>query len=740
MVPVHDEGAAAEFWRDKRCALHDSTGLWLAQEPRPKYPGGGSSLEAPHPLDAHPLNLKPTGWALSDCQPPEAERGDFSPPLAEARRQITLLRAEIRCLSRQLKRQANELHQQSAELQAAVTRNLELEAAFAIAMAERTKILQSRAWRLTRAVQQAAGFSASTMSRLLRSVAKERLPTPGLPAPETAPPLLEQAAVSEDETTYEIWARSYDSLSDDDRHQIRTRIEGLVQRPVISIVLAEGAPEARRQTVLSLDTQLYSGYELCTADGANATGTFLAFMEPGDRLPEHALFEVAATLDTYPDADVIYSDEDVVDDGGLRHDPVFKPAFSIELLLGANMIGRLAVYRRSLLATLGVSLRREREHDLAIRAAIATTPARIRHIPAILYHRLVPSTDPDPTVRPHHSEPPRRPVADVPGMPQVLRAPIAGHPEWRRVIWPLPDPAPRVSLIVATRDKADLLARCVVGLLYRTDYPDLEVLVMDNDSREAGTRSLFEMLRKDHRARVIPAPGAFNFSALNNIGVRAATGEVVVLVNNDIDVIDSGWLREMVSHAIRPDVGAVGAKLIYGDDRIQHAGIVLGVGHHDEGPGIAGHFGHFAEADDAGYLGQFALTREVSAVTGACLALRREVWEAVGGLDEINLPVAYNDVDLCLRIRARGYRIIWTPFAELYHLESASRGREETPEQRARAEREARYMRDRWGSILDDDPFYNPNFDRSSHLFTWARPPRLRSWRHESVAAADAPS
>ena len=647
-----------------------------------------------------------------------------------------MLRAEIRGLSRRFERQAGELNRQSAELEAALARNKELEAAFAIAMAERSKILDSRAWRMIRAAHQVGGHCASAMSRLLHPVAGRRRSGPSLPAPEPGPPHPEPAASSDDDNSYEGWARAHDRLSDDDRHLITVRIAALVERPLISIVLGQGTPEARRQTVMSLDSQLYSDYELCLDEGTTANGAFVAFIEPGDRLPDHALFEVAVTIDRFPDAEVIYTDEDVIDEGGCRCRPVFKPAFSIELLLGTNMFGGLTVYRRALLEALGISavdMDREQGHALAIQAALATTPARIRHIPSLLYHRLIAPGGP-------HLAEPREPLGDISGMPEVQSAPIAGHPEWRRVIWPRPNPAPRVSLIVATRDKADLLARCVVGLLYRTDYPNLEVLVIDNDSREAGTLSLFEMLRKDGRVRVLPAPGAFNFSALNNIGVRAAAGEVVVMINNDIDVIDSGWLREMVSHAIRPDVGAVGAKLMYGDDHIQHAGIVLGVGRHDDGPGIAGHFGHFADMDDEGYLGQLALTREVSAVTGACLALRREVWEAVGGMDETNLPVAYNDVDLCLRIRAKGFRIIWTPFAELYHLESASRGREETPEQRARADREARYMRDRWGPLLDDDPFYNPNFDRSSHLFALARPPPLRPWRVASVSPANTTS
>ena len=659
---------------------------------------------------------------MSEFEPPEADGEGVDLPLAEVRRQIALLRAEIRRLSRQLDRTSALLDRQSAELKAALQKNAELEAAFGAAMAERAKILQSRAWRTIRAVQQVGGAGKSTVARLLQTFATPERASPSLPAPTL--PIPEQALPPGDQHSYEAWVRAYDSLSDADRDRIRTLIAGLAQRPTISVVLPDNAPELRRQTILSLEKQLYTAWELSPGNWSAATGAFLAFMEPGDRLPEQALFEVAMTLDAHPDADVIYSDEDLIDDGGRRHDPRFKPAYNIELLLGSNMIGRLAIYRRSLLEALGImpeGINDRQEYDLAVRAALATSADRIRHIPSILYHRLAKLVQ---------NEPPT--VTDVPGLPGVQRVAIPGHPEWRRVIWPLPDPPPRVSLIVATRDRPELLAQCVIGLLYRTDYPDLEVLVIDNDSKEAGTLSLFEMLRKDLRVRVIPAPGAFNFSALNNIGVRAATGEIVVLVNNDIDVIEGGWLREMVSHATRPDVGAVGAKLIYADEHIQHAGIVLGVGRHDGGPGIAGHFGHFVDLDDEGYLGQFALTRELSAVTGACLALRREVWEAVGGLDEINLPVSYNDVDLCLRLRARGLRIIWTPFAELYHLESASRGRDEAPDQRTRAAREAQYMRDRWGSVLDDEPFYNPNFDRSSHLFERARPPRPRPWRVET--------
>jgi GT2 family glycosyltransferase len=285
-------------------------------------------------------------------------------------------------------------------------------------------------------------------------------------------------------------------------------------------------------------------------------------------------------------------------------------------------------------------------------------------------------------------------------------------------------------LIVPTRDKPALLARCAAGVLHRTDYPNIEMLIVDNDSRDPEALALLAKLEKDRRVRILPYPGPFNYAALNNAAVQEATGEVIVLVNSDIAIIDPGWLREMVSLASRPDVGAVGAKLLYGDGTVQHSGVVLGVG----GPAVAGHFGHHAARDDGGYAGQLALTRELSAVTGACLALRREVYEAVGGMDATNLPVSYNDVDLCLRIRERGLRVIWTPFAELYHLDGGSRGYEDTPEKMARAKKEADYMRRRWKRVLDHDPFYNPNFDLKDHTFGLAMPPRReKPWRRQQA-------
>ncbi len=644
----------------------------------------------------------------------QAELPDLPP--AEARRQIALLQAEVTRLSTLFNRQV-------AELDACQARNRELEAGFTIALGERDKILASQTWRATRTVQRVIGAPRRVLSPLMSFAGRRPAPASDLtPAPEA----IEPSAADQ----YERWVTAYDTLSPDDRSLIAARIDAFAETPVISLVIAdEGADDALLQsTIASIRNQLYPAWEVCLGETPRVAGGFVARIEPGDLLPDHALYEIAAEIQARPDAAMIYADEDRIDGAGRRSDPAFKPAFSIELQLGADLTSGLTVYRRTVLEAIGLppgSIGREPPQLLAVRVALDFGAARIRHIPAILCHRRVDEAATDDRLETCIGL-----AAIARRLGKIQIAPMPGHAAWNIVTWPLPDPLPRVSVIIPTRDRAELLMRAVTGLLYRTDYPNLEVLILDNDSVDACTLSLFQLLQTDPRVRVVRIPGPFNYSALNNAGVRVATGDVLLLLNNDVDVTGSGWLKEMVSHVVRPEVGAVGAKLLYADGRIQHGGVVLGVGTHDGGAGVAGHFGHFAERGDDGYLGQFALTREVSAVTGACLAVRREVFEAVGGLDETALPVSFNDVDFCLRLRECGYRIIWTPLAELYHLESASRGQAETPEQVARAAREATYMRQRWGTVLDTDPFYNPNFDRKNHTFALAAPPnRERPWR-----------
>lgn len=292
-----------------------------------------------------------------------------------------------------------------------------------------------------------------------------------------------------------------------------------------------------------------------------------------------------------------------------------------------------------------------------------------------------------------------------------------------RLLWPGPSSRPLVSIVIPTRDGVKLLRTCVSGLIHGTAYDRIEILIVDNESTDPETLSYFGDVVTDRRVRVLPFAGAFDYSAINNYGVAQTSGPIVALLNNDIAVKESRWLDEMVAHAIRRDVGAVGAKLLYRDDTIQHAGVVLGIG------GVASHIFKRQRADGGGYNGRLKVTQELSAVTAACVLIRRDVWDLVGGLDR-DFPVAFNDVDLCLRIRSAGFRVIWTPEACLYHLESASRGREDDQAKRERFNKDKARMLDRWGPTIADDIFYNPNLSLRSTACEAAFPPRVKApWR-----------
>jgi GT2 family glycosyltransferase len=263
-----------------------------------------------------------------------------------------------------------------------------------------------------------------------------------------------------------------------------------------------------------------------------------------------------------------------------------------------------------------------------------------------------------------------------------------------------------------------MLERALQGLLNRTDYPALEILVVDNGSDEPDALALLDRITRDRRVRVLHCPGPFNYSALNNQAAREANGSLLLLLNNDIDVIHPEWLREMASHAIRSGIGAVGAKLLYPDGTIQHGGVTVGMS------GLADHQYLKRPCGDPGYFGQLKLARNVTAVTGACLMVCRDKYQEVGGLNEESLAVAFNDVDFCLKLVERGYRNLWTPYAELYHLESASRGADHTAEKALRLKNEIAYMRQRWGHLLDHDPYWNPNLSLFSTDIALAFPPR----------------
>ena len=658
-------------------------------------------------------------------------------------------------------------------------------------------IRSSTSWRLTAPVRAVGRRLPVPVKRLFRRAAKlgwwtvsgqlpgrvkawwrARHPLPVSSAPGSAVVPAPVPGSVHDREAYGRWIVGCGTPTEGDLRQLREALEGMTQPVRLSVLMPvhDPRPEDLRAAIDSVRRQVFEEWELCICDDAStdpevrrildeaasdprvklarsernlgiagasnaafalASGDFVAPLDHDDVLAETALAEMALEIDRHPAVDMLYSDEDRLEDG-VRHTPFFKPGWDPDMLLGLNSVCHLMVIRRSVVSAVGgfrPGFEGSQDHDLALRVSRATSPERIRHVPAVLYHwRLRPGESFSERHLERCADASRRAVAEhlrsLPGGEGAVVVPNPWHRWFHRVIWPLPAEPPRVSILVPTRDRADLLRVCLEGVLRRTDYAPLEVLVVDNGSVEAATRALLEEAARDPRVRVLRDEGGFNFSRLNNRAAREATGEVLVLLNNDIEITRHDWLREMVSQVLRPGVGTVGARLLYPDGRIQHAGVALGLGRFDGGPGVAGHFGIGEPGDSFGYMGHNIVCRSVSANTAACLAVRRSVYLEVGGLDEENLAVAFNDVDFCLRVSRLGLRHVWTPFAEAVHHESASRGSDQEPSKVERFRREARYMREAWGPVLDADPYFNPNLSRTEGGWVPALPCRRRPpWR-----------
>jgi GT2 family glycosyltransferase len=405
----------------------------------------------------------------------------------------------------------------------------------------------------------------------------------------------------------------------------------------------------------------------------------LAVIEAGDVLPPYALAVVAECLIEQPHLTALYSDEDTADPSGVLRAPVFKPDWSPIFFAAVPYVGRLAFLRHRSLAAAGlqpIDLISDEQATLA--RVLADMPAAgVGHVRRILYRRRK-----------------LRGVAAV-AKPAVVRN---GEPE--------PD-WPDVSVIIPTRDRATLLSDCTQGLRENTDYPSFKVVVVDNGSTQPQAVALLNRLRADTRFRVLDRPEPFNYAKLSNDGARATNSPMLVFLNNDIRMTSPGWLKAIVRLAMKPQVGVVGAKLLFPNGRIQHAGIVLGMG------GISGHIYRRRPAREIGYLQQVSHTREMAAVTGACIAIDRSKFEAVGGFDAENLPIDLNDIDLCLRVAERGWTNVWAADAVLTHVQSASRGIERNPFDLYRRERT--YFIQRWAEAIRDDPYFHPGFSLSAH-------------------------
>ncbi|MFM7423406.1 MAG: glycosyltransferase [Elainella sp.] len=558
--------------------------------------------------------------------------------------------------------------------------------------------------------------------------------------------------------SYAAWLRDNAPTANDLR-RMADAVPTIPHKPLISIVVPIYSPPESllREMIESVIAQVYPHWELCLADDASpqpyvqeilqayaerdsriklvlrtsnghiaaasnsalalATGEYVALLDHDDLLTPDALYEVVQLLNRHPEADLIYSDEDKLNEQNELFDPFFKPAWCPDSFLSQNYICHLGVYRRRIVNQIGgfrLGYEGSQDYDLALRFTEKTT--NIFHLPKVLYHwrSHAASVAGSSIAKPYAYEAGALALQDAmarrgePGR-------VLSHPEVAGVYTLRYEVAAycRVSIIIPTRNLGDVLNRCLESLFERSTYPDYEVIVIDNGSDDPETLALFSAWQQQQpeRFRCYRLDIPFNYSRLNNYGVSQATGDYLLFLNNDTEVITPDWIEAMVEQAQRPSIGAVGAKLLYPDDTIQHAGVVLGIG------GVAGHSHKNFGRNDQGYFRQLLCVSNYSAVTAACLLCRRQVYEQVGGFDE-TLQVAFNDVDFCLKLQQQGYRNLYLPHAVLYHYESKSRGSEDTPEKQQRFHRETMTMQLRWGELLNYDPCYSPNLTRKHENYS----------------------
>lgn len=539
---------------------------------------------------------------------------------------------------------------------------------------------------------------------------------------------------------YQLWLQKH-RTSEEDLERLRAAQATWRYRPLVSVVMPVYDVEQvwLERAIESILAQVYPNWELCIADDAStaphvqetirrfaardgrirtarlpqnlgiggasnaalalATGQFVALLDHDDELEPEALYEVVKLLQAYPEADMIYSDEDKLAPDGRRVAPFFKPDWSPDMFRSHMYTCHLGVYRKSLVDQIGgfrTGYDGSQDYDLVLRLIEHTD--KIFHIPKVLYHwrAIAGSTARAPREKDRAYEAGIRALREH--LERTGTDAVVEEGKWHgsyRVRYRI-EGRPLVSIIVPTKDRPDLLERCVRSIEERSTYPSYEIVIVDNQSAAHATLEWLADAERRKRARVLRFRAPFNFSAINNFAVARARGDHVVLLNNDTEVLSPEWLEAMLEHSQRKEIGAVGAKLLYPDGSVQHAGVILGLG------GVAGHSHRGWAGSDPGYFGIVDTIRNYSAVTFACAMIRKAVYEEVGGMNERELGVAFNDVDFCLRIRAAGYRIAYTPYAELYHHESASRGYELNPN-------EVAYMRKTWEWELARDPYYNPN-------------------------------
>lgn len=579
--------------------------------------------------------------------------------------------------------------------------------------------------------------------------------------------------------SYADWCARYDTLSIEVRSRLSERAARLPSAAAVDVLLPNSSATPARQVWLeSLRDQLFANWRLhvrlgpalseasarwwreqaereprivCHSAPIANHDWWQPLREPGaapwcalvsecERWRPHTLLLLVEALAARSDAVLAYGDEDRVDAAGRRHDPWFKGDFDLESLRGHDAIGRPSLWRSKDLLQCATAMSAATSaaeefapggalwHDLALRVTEQVTADRVVHVPHVLCHRQdVASSDANRASGASASSAASTAAAAVRAVQAHLeRRGIAARAEPRpdrlwptvRVRFALPAVKPWVTIVIPTRNQLDMLRRCVTSILERTGYDQYDLVIVDNGSDDPQCLQWLAQIGERPSVRVQRDARAFNFASLNNAAVREARGEFVALLNDDVEVISRDWLEEMLSLAARPEIGAVGARLLYGDRTLQHGGVILGL------QGAAGHVLKRLPGTDAGPGGRARLLQSYLAVTAACLVVRRALYEQVGGMDEAAFAVAFNDVDFCLKLHAAGYRNLWTPHAELFHHESISRGKEAAAVRRQRLELERAALCARWPQWVERDPHYNPNLTLKTDDFALAEPPR----------------
>ena len=569
---------------------------------------------------------------------------------------------------------------------------------------------------------------------------------------------------------YRRWIKEYEIISAPLRSTMAAEIVTWRSRPLISVIMPSYniAPKWMRGAIESVRNQIYPHWELCISDDAStfagvrplleryaahdsrihvtfrsenghisvnsnaalalAKGDFIALLDADDLLSEDALFWVAREISMHPELDLLFSDEDKIDGRGRRSNPYFKSAWNQALMLSQNAFSHLGVYRRRLVEDVGgfrKGYEGSQDHDLVLRCAEKTNVNRVRHIPRVLYHwRILPSSAAaGASAKPYAWEAGRKAIADHLERIGVNADVRLTQRSGFEVQYHFPAAAPLVSVIVPTTFSGRTTANCLNSVLTKSTYQALELILLANSehARAAKNSELFAQILTHPKVRLIEYEDRpFNYSRVNNFGARAARGSHLCFLNDDVEVITPDWLERLVARVMLDGVGAVGAMLYYPNNSVQHAGVVLGVG------GVAEHAFRRMPRKYSGYFGRASLEQDYSCVTAACIASNRGVFDSIGGFDE-TLPVAFNDVDLCLRIRRAGARVVWSPSVEMYHHESMTLGRYDSPARHHQFLQDVRAIRERWGDILNADPCYNPNLAlRHGFMFSLAWPPRNR--------------